>query len=226
MDIKVWFLLFFIYSVLGWFCETMYVLIGTKKLVNRGFLIGPYCPIYGAGCVLMVMFLRSYVERPILLFTLAVLICSVLEYMTSFIMEKCFNARWWDYSDSKFNINGRICLRTMLPFGLGACVLLYVVNPGVMYVLKITPDKVINIIFWITFVIMATDVIVSTHIINNFNRTVKTANEERRDNTEEITDYVRQTLMKKSYFYRRLVRAFPHFKAKIKNVLEGVAEKI
>ena len=81
-------------------------------MMNRGFLIGPCCPIYGCGCLLFILILPKYLDDPIVLFILAATICSVLEYITSWIMEKLFNTRWWDYSKRRFNLDGRVCLGT------------------------------------------------------------------------------------------------------------------
>lgn len=129
MNIKMYFLLFIIYSFIGWSIEVIGVLVRDKRFVNRGFLIGPYCPIYGFGGISIVFFLTKFMNDPIALFVMAIFICSVLEYSTSFIMEKIFKTRWWDYSDKKFNINGRICLETMWAFGALACFVMYIVNP-------------------------------------------------------------------------------------------------
>ena len=106
--IRFYFLLFISYSVIGWIMETILKTIEYKKFVNRGFLIGPYCPIYGCGALLMTFLLQGYAEDPIVLFVFNIIICSILEYSTSYIMEKIFKARWWDYSYTKYNINGRI----------------------------------------------------------------------------------------------------------------------
>ena len=123
------FIIFIFYSFIGWIIESLYVYYCTKKLMNRGFLIGPYCPIYGLGCVLFITLLEKYMNEPLVLFILAITICSVLEYLTSWVMEKLFKARWWDYSDKKFNINGRVCLENMMGFGVGALVVMYVSHP-------------------------------------------------------------------------------------------------
>ena len=127
--IRFYFLLFISYSVIGWIMETILKTIEYKKFVNRGFLIGPYCPIYGCGALLMTFLLQGYVHDPIVLFVFNIIICSILEYSTSYIMEKIFKARWWDYSYTKYNINGRICLDTMIPFGLLGLLMMYVINP-------------------------------------------------------------------------------------------------
>ena len=115
--------------------EVIYTFIGTKKLVNRGFLIGPYCTIYGCGCLLLNLFLTNFKENPVILFLLAILVCSILEYTTSYFMERFFKARWWDYSERRFNLNGRICAGTMLPFGILGLLVIYVLNPFVTTIL-------------------------------------------------------------------------------------------
>ena len=96
--IETWFLWLMIYSIIGWVYESTICSIGHRKLINRGFLNGPYCPIYGTGAVLVLLFFAG-----------ALVTCS-LEYLTSWLMEKLFHARWWDYSKRKFNIGGRVCL--------------------------------------------------------------------------------------------------------------------
>lgn len=123
---------FSVYSVLGWMCEVVYCSAAQKKLVRRGFLAGPYCPIYGFGAVAVLALISPLAQRlsgiPAV-FLLAVFITSALEYLTSFLMEKIFSMRWWDYSHMKFNIKGRICLLNSVLFGLLSLFLLYVLHP-------------------------------------------------------------------------------------------------
>ena len=128
-DVEVYVLLFFTYAIIGWVMEVTVKYIQYKRFINRGFLIGPYLPIYGAGGILITLFLKRYLNDPIALFVFGMIICTILEYITSFVMEKLFHARWWDYSNKKFNINGRVCLGTMIPFGLLGLLIMYVLNP-------------------------------------------------------------------------------------------------
>ena len=97
-QIKIYFLLFIIYSIMGWIMEVVNQIVSQKKFVNRGCLIGPYCPIYGCGAVLITVLLNKYLNDPITFLIMAILLCGILEYLTSYIMEKVFNLRWWDYS--------------------------------------------------------------------------------------------------------------------------------
>ncbi len=210
-----YFILFMIYSFIGWCMEVLTVLIPKKKFVNRGFLIGPYCPIYGYGCLLIIILLKNNLDDPLALFLKAIVICSLLEYFTSFFMEKLFNARWWDYSNKKFNINGRICLETMLPFGILACLVMYVLNPFFESKINLLPDLAVLIIAGILFVIYLVDNIVSFKIISGFSKTVKKV---AKDSTEEITNKVRSVLKQKNILTKRLTEAFPKFQAKLKEM--------
>ncbi len=210
-----YFILFMIYSFMGWCMEVLTVFIPKKKFVNRGFLIGPYCPIYGYGCLLIIILLKNNLDDPLALFLKAIVICSLLEYFTSFFMEKLFNARWWDYSNKKFNINGRICLETMLPFGILACLVMYVLNPFFESKINLLPDLAVLIIAGILFVIYLVDNIVSFKIISGFSKTVKKV---AKDSTEEITNKVRSVLKQKNILTKRLTEAFPKFQAKLKEM--------
>lgn len=213
MRLSILFMLFLIYAVLGWLIEVCNCLIVQKKFVDRGFLIGPYCPIYGFGAIFITIFLERYVNDPAVLFLMAVFICSVLEYFTSLFMELIFKTRWWDYSNRKFNINGRICLETMIPFGLLGCLMMYVLNPFVLKILYLIPSNVLNIIAIILAVLFIIDNIVSFKIIINLKNITKNV---RKDCTEEISKKVKQVLASKNTLYRRLVNAFPKMQPKIK----------
>lgn len=95
--LEIYFLLFITYAFFGWLMEVICKLIQEKRFINRGFLIGPYCPIYGWGALAITILLKKYLDDPIALFFMSVIICSIIEYLTSYILEKKYNARWWDY---------------------------------------------------------------------------------------------------------------------------------
>lgn len=112
------FLYLIIYSFLGWCCECVYCSFGQGEWINRGFLTGPFCPIYGFGAVATLALLQFLPSSALAVFFGGMLITSTLEYITSWAMEKLFNARWWDYSQRPFNIHGRVCLLNSTLFGL------------------------------------------------------------------------------------------------------------
>lgn len=206
-DFLVYFLILIIYSFIGWCCEVLYGLIMEKKLINRGFLIGPVCPIYGFGAIFMILFLTKYKSDPITVFVLGAVICSILEYFTSYIMEKLFNARWWDYSYIKFNINGRICLPFSCLFGILGVILICFVNPFVNSLIDMIPDIYITIISIIFIIIFLSDIIISFNIINKVKLTAQNV---AKDYTEELNIKVSE-ILKNKIFQSRILKAFPKF---------------
>ena len=217
IEIDKYIILFFAFSFLGWLMEVMVVIFKERKIVNRGFLIGPCCPIYGFGGLIMTLLLQNIKNNPIILFLLSLLICSVLEYGTSYVMEKLFHARWWDYSNRKFNINGRICLTNMIAFGLLGCLIIYILDPIYFEKIKYLSTKILNIICIILLALFLIDSIFSIKIIKN----IKLIKKNMKDNTEEITRRVKEILIEKSALTRRIVEAFPNMmviKEKIKRI--------
>ncbi len=228
-NICYYFIIFIIYSFIGWSIEVIGKLIEKHRFINRGFLIGPICPIYGFGCLAIILLLSKYKSDPIILFFMAIIICSILEYLTSYIMEKMFHVRWWDYTRRKFNINGRICAETMIPFGILGCFVLYIVNPFFNSILSKIPVMSLNVIALIIFLIYLIDNILSLTIMFGFKGTLKTIE---KDGTEEITKKVKEVLLKRNFLYKRLIKAFPNIKNKnerleeIKNKINKEIEKI
>ena len=228
IDIRIYFLLFMIYAILGWCMEVTCKLIQYKRFINRGFLIGPYCPIYGYGAILITFLLKKYTDDPIILFFMAIIICGTLEYLTSYFMEKIFKARWWDYSQKKFNINGRVCLNTIVPFGLLGLFIMYVSNPFFISKIQLLPEIWLNILFWTLLIIYIVDNIVSGIVIRYVKKTEKIVGKDL-DNTEEITKKVKEVLQNKSMLHRRLLNAYPSLEAvkiKIKEKKEEIKEKV
>lgn len=133
------FLWFLFYSFVGWVYESILCSITERKWVNRGFLYGPLCPIYGSGAVLILLALGR-LTNPLVLFLSGMTLCSILEYAVSWLMEKLFHARWWDYSHMRFQLNGRICLLGAVVFGLFAMVLVLWIHPAVYRMTLLIPD--------------------------------------------------------------------------------------
>ena len=201
------FLLFILYSVLGFIIEVTLNLITKKRFINRGFLIGPYCPIYGVGSLLIIFLLDKYRNDILVLFILITLICSILEYVTSYLMEKIFHIRWWDYSNHKYNINGRICLSTMIPFGLGGVILITYLNPFILSVINKVPSNLLISCVVILLIVFITDILLSFNIIlglKNITTNIKS------DSTEKVTIQVKKKIKEANKaLYNRLIYAFP-----------------
>ena len=211
-DVKVYFLLFMIYAILGWIMEVTCKLVQYKRFINRGFLIGPYCPIYGYGALLITILLKRYTSDPIVLFVMAIVVCGTLEYLTSYFMEKIYKARWWDYSTKKFNINGRVCLETVIPFGILGLLIMYILNPFFIGKIEAIPPIILNVLSGILLIIYICDNIISGIVIRYVKKTEKDLGKEL-DNTEEITKKVKEILENKSVLHRRLVNAYPKLQA-------------
>ena len=227
-DFKIYFLLFIIYAISGWSLEVVGKLVESKKFVNRGFLIGPYCPIYGCGALLITFLLKKYTEDPLTLFIMVILVCGILEYLTSYLMEKIFKARWWDYSQNKFNINGRVCLDTIIIFGLLGLFIIYISNPFLLSKIQLLPETWLNILFYSVLVIYIVDNIISLFVIGYIKKAEEIVYKEL-DNTEEITKKIKQILREKSILHRRLVNAYPKLeaaRAKIKEKKEEIIAQV
>lgn len=207
--IEIYFLLFISYAFLGWCMEVICKLIEKGKFINRGFLIGPYCPIYGWGAIAITLLLKRYTYDVLVLFVMSTIICSIIEYFTSYFMEKRYHARWWDYSNKKFNINGRICLETLIPFGILGVIIMYVTNPWLLNIYEKIPAIYLHVITAILAIIFLVDNIISSNVISSIN---KEGSKLVKDNTEEITEKVKQILREKSWLHRRLINAYPNLK--------------
>lgn len=217
------FLLFFIYAFLGYIIESTCVSVDYKKLTfSRGFLIGPYLPIFGFGGLLMSLFLEKYASDLIVLFIMSITICLTLEYLTSYFLEKIFKLRWWDYSEKKFNLNGRICLDVGIMFGLGGVIAIKFINPIIYKLFKITPNIVLIIIAIVLFIIIISDLIVSTRTVFKFKDSFTRYAV---DSTTEVKNKIISELGKEHFFTNRLLKSFPNAKDRA-NKYKELREKI
>ena len=198
-----YYLLFFIYCAIGYICEVVYVFFGTKKWVNRGFLNGPYIPLYGFGALLVTYLLTGYYNDPIVVFVIGLIICTILEYFTSYILEKIFHNKWWDYSWRKYHINGRVCLKNSLLFGFGSLLIIYVSNPLVYWFLNgISQDKRMYaaLILMIIFIIDLTFSMIEAFRVNNISPHLEAI----------LNEYTKNKNIKLNKIKTRLYDAFPY----------------
>ena len=168
--------------------------------------MGPWCPIYGFGAVFISLLLSRHAEDPLAVFGLAILICGILEYSTSYMLEKIFHARWWDYSTKKFNLNGRVCADTLLPFGLLGLLLVYAITPVMFSCFDLLSETMIQIICLSLSLLFLADITISTTTLVKIR---VHAGKLDGDSTEKITNEVRSVLAEKSALVRRMMRAFP-----------------
>lgn len=151
-------LLFFILAFAGWLWEVILYIFTEHAFINRGVYRGPYLPIYGVGGLLLCFLFRSFRKKPVRVFFLSALLCSVLEYLTSFYLERRFGVRWWDYSGHFLNISGRICLLGTVIFGLGGTALVCLFLPFYEKIYRRIPKRwrtALCMVFLLVFVIDA-----------------------------------------------------------------------
>ena len=146
-----------IYSFIGWIVEVLWVFAKSQHLENRGFLTGPFLPIYGIGAILLILFVEPYVKNPFLVFVASVVVTSTVEYLSSLILDKVFHISLWDYHDRRFNLNGRICLENSLGFGALGLLLIYVLQPLISGGLEALPHDAVIAIAWALIGILIVD---------------------------------------------------------------------
>lgn len=126
-------LTFLVGAVSGYIYEVIYCLLIDKELVNRGFLYGPYLPVYGFGAIIMLCLLKRFKKNPLVVFLLAMLVTGIVEYITGYLMYNIYHKTWWDYTGLLLNIDGYVCLRSVLTFGIGGILLIYLIEPLVSH---------------------------------------------------------------------------------------------
>ena len=177
---------FVIYSFLGWVLESVVRTVCERKIINTGFLIGPFCPIYGFGAIIMLLFLNTFENNSILLFFIAFVVLSLWEYLVGVLLEKFFSTKYWDYSDHKFNYKGRICLANSIAWGI----------LGVLFIKYIHPF-IENIIGYVdsTYLAIATTIIICVILIDAIINIVKVKNiKSTLAKIENINEQIKQKL--------------------------------
>lgn len=177
---------FFLYSFFGWIYESILVSIKKRMPVNRGFLNGPVIPIYGCGAVIVYLAFWRIRYQLVWVFIGSCFLATVLEYITSFYMEKLFHTRWWDYSDFPFNLKGRVCLMVSLFWGILGILVLNVLQPGVNNIINLLPRKFGEILGIILFMALMFDIVITVIYMIKFDRLLARLQELRQDMLEYI----------------------------------------
>lgn len=222
---------FVIYSFLGWAVETIYCSLGEGRFVYRGFLNGPFCPIYGFGAIFVVLFLNGFREEPIILFLASIVITSTLEYITSYIMEKIFHMKWWDYSERKFNINGRVCLRNSTLFGLLSLTLIELIHPATTNFISNFNDRQIYILSNLFLIYFFLDTIYTSLGLLDLKPKLKLVSDldlELEEDLEKLKSRLSQkreeflkdskamfSKLKLDFSNRRILKSYPNIKSKL-----------
>ena len=219
------FIAFWFFSVLGWILEVIVCSICDKKLVNRGFLIGPYCPIYGFGALIMLL-ISSYKDHLFVCFILALTLCSFLEYFASYLMEKLFKIRWWDYSHDAFNINGRICLRNAIAFGALGVIFTRFLNPWYFSIIDKLNYQMLLIIAIIILAITLIDILVSFNAMNSIKSIIsKDIKFKNKDATTDVKKLINKRLSSINFLQKRLIETY-HLLDKEKEYIKKTIKKV
>lgn len=243
---------FIIYSFLGWIMESVLRSVIERKLINTGFLIGPFCPIYGIGACIMFLFLSGLKEKIILLFVVSLLAMSIWEYIVGVLLEKIFKTKYWDYSDHKFNIQGRVCLTNSICWGVIGVLFVHFIHPFIQQLIASINVTVLHYIVSITTIIFITDTVVSIIKMKNIRGTLeniekinkeikeklkeikvlsKEKDEDKKSTTQNIQELVEKLNKKKNktilHLYKnvyRLKKAFPAINTK--EIAEVLSKKV
>ena len=226
MDFLKIFLLFWVSSILGWIVEVIVCSITDKKLVNRGFLIGPYCPIYGCGALIMLT-LTPFRNSLSVCFVMALFLCSVLEYITSYVMEKLFKIRWWDYSNDSFNINGRICLRNAIGFGALGVIFTRFISPFYYSIVDNFSYNLLLTIAIIVLIITLIDIFISFNAMNSIKNIISKdlSKYKNKDATLDIKKLIKKKVLNFNFLEKRLISTY-HLIGKEKDYLKNKIKEV
>lgn len=217
-------LLFFAYSLLGWCIEVVLKYQEFHRFINRGFLTGPVCPIYGSGAALITVFVGGLTPLESGLgttFALSFVICGVLEYLTSYVMEKRFHARWWDYGQKPMNLHGRVWIGNLVLFGLGGVAIIHMLNPLLYKALDAFPMTAKEIVAGILLAVFAADYILTHFVLKLVKLGVENSEA---DNTEEISREISLLLSDRSVFHKRFANAYPEVIYRTERINARLAE--
>lgn len=205
-DVDTIVLTFFIYSVLGWICEVVYCSVPKKHFVNRGFLFGPYLPIYGFGATFVIVLLEPFYDSWPMVMILSAVITSVLEYITSFLLEKIFKVKLWDYSTYPLNLNGRICALNSTLFALLSLFIIYVINTPIYSFLSSLNPTLVQLLSLLVTAVMSADAAVAVNKMSQFQHAMKEIAKARSEAEEKLK------MIKSSLSGENLAAALDHLR--------------
>ena len=243
---------FFFYSFIGWILECIWCTISESRkanrfrFINRGFLAGPLCPIYGCAALAMTIFLGPFSNNLLLVFIFGIIVCDIVEYLTSYIMEKIFNARWWDYSQRFMNLHGRICLQHTIIWGFLSVIFIRFINPPVTNLFFKIPEQYFSIAVYIALALFSLDFLIAVvatidiNVLRSKLRSITSASEEaiqvevveigssgNNNVFERLSDFkakINSISIPRSLHIKRILREMPVLKTQIKNQLDELKD--
>jgi uncharacterized membrane protein len=243
---------FAIYSFLGWCIEVAYAYTNRGYFVNRGFLYGPFCPIYGLGFVSIIVFLDHFKDNLIALYILSTLLTSIIEYVTGYLLEKIFKSKWWDYTEDPFNLHGRICLHFSLAWGVAAVAIVKIIHPIFFIFVNILPLNIGIYIFYLLISYFMIDLILTissliqlniilskltfisgelkrrySYIISVTKEKALGTAQDMEEGFKDLIDSYNKNLSKINFNHKRLIKAFPNMKSTyFDSIITELKEKI
>jgi uncharacterized membrane protein len=217
-------LLFFAYAFLGWCIEVTLKYFQFHRFINRGFLIGPWLPIYGSGAALITVVIKGLAPLEFSVgttFIVSFLLCGFLEYMTSYVLEIRFHARWWDYSSKPMNLHGRVWIGNLVLFGLGGVVIVNLINPLLLRLSEHMSFPLREIMAFSLSAVFIADYVMSHFVLKLVKSGVESSDA---DKTEAISKEVRLLLSNRSVFYRRFADAYPEVIYKTERIAKRMEE--
>lgn len=235
-NFSTWLLFFYIYCFFGWFIESTIVSFSEKRLINRGFMKGPVLPLYGSGAIIVLLLCLPYKSNPVIVYILGVVLTTILEYYTGFVMEAIFKIKYWDYSKNKFNYKGRICLSSSIFWGILVLILTYFVHGFVSGFVQHISNYIYYFLIPIS-IFFISDFLFSVYNVINLNKmllfitnlkrdiesvveqikkeTVPSENLEKlRKRFSELTTQYETKIKSLSFFNRQIFLSYPHARSK------------
>ncbi|MEE1032637.1 MAG: hypothetical protein U0L12_10940 [Ruminococcus sp.] len=212
---------FCIYACFGWCVEVAFAAFKERRFINRGFLNGPLCPIYGFGVVAVVTLLQDYKDDFLLLYLMSVVVATALEWVTGFLLEKLFHHRWWDYSDMPMNIQGYVCVPFSIAWGAACVFVVKLVHPAIFKMINWIPPLVGHILLGILLAVMAVDLCVTVNEILKLNRELKKM-QEITEELQRLSVYLGENISKNVLLS---MEKQEYVKEKVDDVKERVEEK-
>ena len=227
---------FITYSFLGWVMESIFRSISERKIINTGFLKGPFCPIYGVGAIIMLLFLKKFADNLAVLFIVSVVVLTIWEYLVGVLLEKLFHTKYWDYSKNKFNFQGRICLTNSIFWGILGVVFVKYIHPAIENLIEKIDVRILIFVYSILGIVILVDMITSIVKVKNIKVTLekieKLNNEIREKLKEENVQYIieqlkykrNKTILRLYKNVYRLKKAFPAINTK--EITEVLSKKV
>lgn len=242
------FLSFLIYSFFGWTIEVLYHIYKDKRFINRGFLYGPICPIYGFSAVVFIIALTPFRNNFIITFIIGSLIASIIEYITGYFLEILFHSKWWDYSNEKLNIKGYVCLKFSIYWGVFAVIFMKLIHPKINNIILFISDKYGEWVYNLLFACILIDAVLTinslfelksiyielqeilTEIKNTLDKLSESVSIETKiklENKIESLNFIKEKVLNRLSFKQKLLlRSYPKIKSyKFESALQHIKEK-